>query len=329
VPQPPLLCRCASGRRLNPRRNPGAALRCLALLLLGAPCLARADAPAPPERLAVSAGAQALTVWSRGPEHAHGAVVLVHGLTWSARPAFDFEPRSGSRSLLRALAAAGLAAYALDLPGYGSSPRDPSGWLSPESAVADVEAVLGYVAHRHAQLPAPVLLGWSRGSRISALTATLGRQPLSALILYAYNQDPAMPPAHGPASGAAPLEPNTDAWARSDFVSPAVASPELVQDFAQAALGSDPVRAPVCCDAQFLGIKPESIHVPTLLIHGARDPGFKPAVASAFFGRLGATQRRWIVVGEGDHAAHLEATAPEVDAAIIDFIRAALTQYRK
>lgn len=299
-------------------------MRAIALLL--AALSSAAFAAAPPERLTVAAAGHALAVWSRRAEHPQGTVLLVHGRTWSARPDFDFEPHSGSRSLLKVLAAAGFAAYAVDLPGYGASAREPSGWLAPETAVADVEAVLGVVAHRHADLPAPILLGWSRGSKISALTATRARQPLSALILYAYNLDPAAPPDNGPASGSAPAAPNTAAAARADFISPTVASPALIQDFVAAALAADPIRVDVCCDAQFLAIQPESIRVPTLMIHGARDPAFKPAVAAAFFGRLATPERRWVVVGAADHAAHLEDTAPEVDAAIVDFIRASLAR---
>src|ERR1700751_5652780 len=138
----------------------------------------RADAPPEPERLIVNAAGQQVTVWSRQSAHPQGTVVLVHGLTWSARPAFDFEPRSGSRSLLKALANAGLATYAIDLPGYGASPRASAGWLAPTRAAEAVEATLTVVARRHPGLPPPLLLGWSRGSKISALVATRAKQPL-------------------------------------------------------------------------------------------------------------------------------------------------------
>jgi len=281
-----------------------------------------------PEHFTVQAGAQPLSVWARRAAHPQAAIVLVHGLTWSARPAFDFEPHAASRSLLKALAAADFAVYALDLPGYGASPRAAGGWLAPEDAAADVEAVLVWAAQQHPGLPPPVLLGWSRGSKIAALTATRAKVPLSALILYAYNLDPAAPPDHGAAQGAAPAEPNTAAWARVDFVSPAVTSPGVIEDFVAAALAADPVRAAVCCDAQLLAIRPQAIRVPTLLLHGARDPAFKPAVQAVFFSHLAAPERRWIVVGAGDHAAHLEDTAPEVDAAFVAFIHSALSQPR-
>jgi len=291
---------------------------------------ALADTRSAPDRFAVDvAGGQRVVVWSRRPEHPQGAVVLVHGRTWSALPDFDFEPRTGSRSLLKALVAAGLATYAVDLPGYGSSQRHPSGWLSPEHAAEDVEAVIRFVAQRHTDLRAPVLFGWSRGSKISALVATRAKQPLSALILYAYNLDLTAQPDNGPVTGAAPAIRNTAESARSDFVSPAVTSPVLIQDFVDAALAADPIRVDVCCDIEFRAIHPELIRAPTLLIHGARDPAFKPAVASAFFSQLAAPERRWIVVGSGDHAAHLEDTAPEFVAALVDFIHAALTQPAK
>jgi alpha-beta hydrolase superfamily lysophospholipase len=263
------------------------------------------------ERYTVDADGHPLTVWSRSSRDPQAAIVLVHGRTWSARTAFDFEPGrvslGGSRSLLKSLAAAGCAAYAVDLRGYGATARDASGWLAPRRAVADVEAVLAFAAQRHAGLPAPVLLGWSRGAKIAALAATRAQQPLSALVLYGLAFDPDAPPLHGDPSGAPLAAANT---AGSAFVS--------------AALTADPVRVDVCCDEQFRAIRPESIEVPTLLIHGARDPLINPAAAAWFFARLASADRRWIVIGRGDHAAHLEDTAPAVAAGMAEFIRASL-----
>jgi alpha-beta hydrolase superfamily lysophospholipase len=305
----------------------GPARPAAAAILATAWLAASAAGASPPDRLVVKADGQELIVWSRLPARAKAAVVLVHGRTWSARPAFDFDSQSVSRSLLRSLAAAGYATYAVDLPGYGSSARTATGWLSPTQAAVDVEAVVRFVTQLHRNLPPPALLGWSRGSKISALVATRSNGAISALVLYAFNFDADAPPLYGPAGTPAPGTPNTADAARSDFVSPKVASPELVRDFVSAALASDPTQAPVCCDVEFRSIRPESIRVPTLLIHGARDPAFRPAVASAFFERLATTERRWIIVAAGDHAAHLEDTAPEVTSAIVDFLQAELTSY--
>ena len=224
-----------------------------------------------------------LAVWSRRPAHPKGVVVLVHGRTWSARPAFDFEPHAGSRSLLKVLAKAGLVSYAIDLRGYGETPRYANGWLTPTQSAEDVEATLKFASARHSDLPAPILLGWSRGSKIAALTATRGNQPLSALILYAFTFNPNAPPLNGPASGQPLAVANTAEAAKSDFISPEVADPALTLDFVNAALAADPTRVDVCCDVEFLGIHPEAIRVPTLLIQGARDPGIDAEAAAAFF----------------------------------------------
>jgi alpha-beta hydrolase superfamily lysophospholipase len=276
-----------------------------------------------PDRHTVYAAGHALAVWSRRAADPHAAVVLVHGRTWSARTVFDFEPRAGSRSLLKSFAAAGFAAYAVDLRGYGATDRDQSGWLTPGRAVADVEAVLRFVTDRHPHLAPPVVLGWSRGAKIAALLAARARAPLGGLILYGFTFDPHAPPAHAAPAGAAPAAPNSAADARSDFISPAVASPELIADFVAAALRADPVMADVCNDAEFLQIRPDRLRVPTLLIHGEADPGIEPQAAAGFFLGLGCADRRWIVIGGADHAAHLEDTAPAVAAAMIEFVRAA------
>jgi pimeloyl-ACP methyl ester carboxylesterase len=147
---------------------------------------------------------------------------------------------------------------------------------------------------------------------------------LGALILLGFTFDPNAALANGTGDGAAPAAPNTAESARSDFVSPEVANPALIHDFVAAALAADPTRVDVCGDAEFLQIRPQAIRVPTLLLQGARDPGIEPEVAAAFFSRLGCADRRWIVIARADHAAHLEDTAPQVGAAMVQFLRAVL-----
>jgi pimeloyl-ACP methyl ester carboxylesterase len=214
--------------------------------------------------------------------------------------------------------------YAIDLRGYGETPRYANGWLTPTQSVEDVEATLKFASARHSDLPAPILLGWSRGSKIAALTATRGNQPLSALILYAFIFNPNAPPLNGPASGQPLAVANTAEAAKWDFISPEVADPALALDFVAAALAADPTRVEVCCDVEFLGIHPEAIRVPTLLIQGARDPGIDAEAAAAFFSHLGSQERRWIIIGRGDHAAHLEDTATNVSTAMVEFITTAV-----
>ncbi len=297
------------------------ALVCSTLCAL--PVFAKDSGPAL-ERYAVVLSGHPIVVWSRRPSSPAGVVVLVHGRTWSARTAFDFESKGEKRSLLKVLAAAGYAAYAVDLPGYGETSRDGAGWLKPTHAAEVVEAVLRFASTKNPGLPAPVLLGWSRGSKISALVATRAQQPLSGLILYAFTFDPNSPPLYGPATGDPKAIANSEADARSDFISPDVINANLVQEFVNTALKIDPIKVDVCCDTDFLDIRPEAIRIPTLLIQGARDPGIHAAAAAEFFSKLSTDDRRWVVIAKGDHAVGLEATAPVFFWAVLDFVRSTI-----
>ena len=69
-------------------------------------------------------------------------MVLLHGRTWSARPNFDLQVPGEDLSLMDGLVEAGYAAFAVDLRGYGQTPRDETGWLNPDRAAKDLKAVL-------------------------------------------------------------------------------------------------------------------------------------------------------------------------------------------
>ena len=65
-----------------------------------------------------------MAVWARRPAAPQGTVLLVHGRTWSSRPDFDLQVPGLRRSVMQSLADRGFAAYAVDLRGYGETPRD-------------------------------------------------------------------------------------------------------------------------------------------------------------------------------------------------------------
>src|SRR5262245_3416532 len=121
-------------------------------------------APAALARIVVTAddGFQ-LTLWRKAPAHPRRAILLIHGRTWSGRPDFDLQVPGEQRSFMDALVAQGYAAYALDLRGYGGTPRDASGFLTPVRAAEDVAAALRAIGDR------PVLFGWSLGSMVAQL----------------------------------------------------------------------------------------------------------------------------------------------------------------
>jgi pimeloyl-ACP methyl ester carboxylesterase len=247
-------------------------------------------------------------------------VLLLHGRTWSSRPAFDLQVPGMHRSVLESLAAQGFAAYALDLRGYGATPRDPSGWLTPRRAAADVAAVLTWMAARHSGLPRPALVGWSLGATIAHLAvATTASSLVSSLVLYGYapNPDDVVAPTD---EGTAPLrDRNTREAAAGDFITPAVTPNEVIRAFVDTALDTDPVLADWRSADQFT-YDSSRISVPTLVLYGERDPGIDPTVAAYFFAKLHTADKQLVVIPTADHCAHLEDTHDAWVASVANFI---------
>ena len=271
--------------------------------------------PAEPARLVVTADdGFTLTMWRKAPARPRRAVLLIHGRTWSGRPDFDLQVPGEARSFMDALVAQGYAAYALDLRGYGATPRDATGFLTPERAAADVAAALRTIGGR------PVLFGWSRGSMVAQLTSQRTPELVSALILFGYPADPdrtqpAQPDAEAPAR-----KPTTAEAAAEDFIAPGVISKRAIAAYVQAAVAADPVRADWRHEAEWNALAPEAVHVPVLLLQAELDPLAKSDAHARLFTRLGTVDRQWVVIPKGDHAALLEDTAPRLIAAIRGFL---------
>jgi pimeloyl-ACP methyl ester carboxylesterase len=275
-----------------------------------------------PQRHSIEVDGHPIVVWSKQAEASRDVIVLVHGRTWSTLPDFDLHVPGERRSLMDALVEQGFAVYGIDLRGYGATARDETGWITPDRAVSDVAAVLSWVSGRHPELEPPVLLGWSMGSLVSQLTAQRHPQRLSALILYGYPRDPDAPHAGGSREPARPARQNTTARAAaSDFITPEVVSKATIEAFVEAALRADPIKADWRAIDELAALDPGAVQSPTLLIHGQHDP-YTPIEAQAkLFTRLGHPDRVWVVVAGGDHAAHLEDTAPRFVDAVVTFVR--------
>lgn len=278
------------------------------------PALA-ASAPVEPARMAVTAddGFQ-LTVWRKAPPQPRRAVLLVHGRTWSGRPDFDLQVPGESRSFMDALVAQGYAAYAIDLRGYGATPRDATGFLTPERAAADVAAALRTIGGR------PVLFGWSRGSMVAQLAAQRTPDLMSAVILFGYPVDPdhKVPDQADPETPA--RAPTTAKAAAEDFIAPGMISQRAIDAYVKAALAADPVRSDWRRDTEWNALAPEAVRVPTLLLQAEHDPLAKTDAQARLFTRLGTVDRQWVVIPGGDHAALLEDTAPRMITAIRAFL---------
>lgn len=284
--------------------------------------LALASAAPPREQLRVPADdGHALALWAEVPEDPRGAVVLLHGRTWSSVPDFDLEVPGGAPSTMDALAAEGFAVYALDLRGYGATDRDGSGWNTPDRAARDLASAAAFVARRHPDLRPPVVLGWSLGALVAHLFAQRHPEALSVLVLYGYPRDVRKPVSSDdgpPADAPPPRRANTAEAAASDFVTPVDRA--TVDAYVAAALGADPVRADWRAWRQLSELDAARLTVPTLVLHGAADPTTSFAMQAHLFEDLGTRDRTWTELAGGDHAAHLEPAAPAFVHAIVSFV---------
>lgn len=272
-------------------------------------------APAAPDRITVTAddGFQ-LSMWRKAPPRPRRAVLLIHGRTWSGRPDFDLQVPGERRSFMDALVAQGYAAYALDLRGYGATPRDATGFLTPERAAEDVAAALRAIGDR------PALFGWSLGSMVAQLTGQRHPELVSALILFGYPFDPDGKVPEQPSPVAPARKPTTAENAASDFIAPGVISRKAIDAYVRAALAADPVRMDWRHDTEWNALSPAAVRVPVLLLQAELDPLAKPGAHARLFAELGTADRQWVVIPGGDHAALLEDTAPRMIAAMQAFL---------
>ncbi len=128
-----------------------------------------------------------ITVWEKGFDTNHPPILFVHGRTWSGVPDFDLQVEGEELSLMDGMIEMGFSTYAIDLRGYGDTPRDVSGWLSPNTAANDVAAVLDWIEKRHERKAH--LFGWSMGSTISLLAVNKYPDKMESLIVFGFWMD--------------------------------------------------------------------------------------------------------------------------------------------
>lgn len=277
------------------------------------------------QRHTVTVDGHPIAVHSKRPARASAAILLVHGRTWSGLPDFDLQVPGESVSLMDALAAAGVATYAIDLRGYGATPRDATGFATPKQAAADVAAALRFVAEDAAPLGAtgkPFLLGWSMGALISALAVHTDPSQVAGVVLYGYPCRAGGPSPASPDPATPKRAVNTKAAAASDFITPGSVSQAVIDGFVAAALKADPVRADWRGGAEYDVIRFAELRAPVLVIHGERDPVTDHACMAGRFTELTGVDRRWQMLTGADHAAHLERSSGRFVAAVLDFIGA-------
>jgi pimeloyl-ACP methyl ester carboxylesterase len=272
------------------------------------------------QRHTVDVDRHPIAVWEKSPANPRGTIVLLHGRTWSSLPDFDLQVPGEELSLMDGLVAGGFATFAVDLRGYGSTPRDETQWLTPDRAARDMVGVLRWVGERTGDLPA--LFGWSYGSMVAQLTAQRTGELMSALILFGYPVGPDTDfSGSGPDPDEPPRTPTTAAAAASDFLIPGTISQRAIDEYVRHALEADPVRVDWRDQAAWKELSPSEVFVPTLLIQGEKDPFAPTDRQAAFFTRLGTADRTWVTIAGGDHAAHLETPRMTFIHALMSFLK--------
>ena len=268
----------------------------------------------------VTADGHALALWEKRAARPTRAVLLLHGRTWSSVPDFDLEVAGEHRSLMDALVAKGYAVYALDLRGYGGTPRDGTGWDTPNRSAEDLAAALRWIAANSGLAGKPAVLGWSNGSTVAQLCAQLHPGLMSDLMLVGYWKDPDATIAPVADTVKPARVPTTAEAAASDFIAPHAISKRALAAYVAAALKSDPVRTDWRRMEEYNALDAAKVRVPTLLIQGELDPIAPTVVQAKFFARLANPDRQWVVLAGGDHAALLEETQPAFVAAVVAFL---------
>jgi pimeloyl-ACP methyl ester carboxylesterase len=287
-----------------------------------APASANASTGVELVRHQVQVDGHAFAIHHKSGPQPRNVIVLVHGRTWSAVPDFDLQVPGERRSFMDGLVTEGFATYAVDLRGYGGTPRDDTGWLTPDRAAADLTELVRWVSGRHPDLGKPVLFGWSYGSLVSQLAVQRDPQLASDLILFGYPGDPGhqFPPS-AKAPGVPPNKVNTAEAAASDFIVPDVISEAAIAAYVKACLAADVTRVDWTGLDQWNALDASKVTVPTLLIHGEHDPYAPMDRQARLFQGLGNADRAWVIVAGGDHAAHLENTQPRFVQAVVSFVR--------
>ena len=284
-----------------------------------------APAPQPPampapERFTVQSDGHPIAVWARRPTQPKGSILLIHGRTWSSRPDFDLQVPGMQRSVMASLSARGFVAYAVDLRGYGETPRDATGWMTPKRATADVLNVLTWIQRQHPALPLPAVLGWSRGGAIAMMAAQNQPPRVSAFITFGFVFDPDLQFVDVTLPEKPQMDKNTAESAASDFITPKITPTAVIKAFVEQALKADPVLADLKGDSEYNVMKPARVTVPTLVLYGDNDPGVPHEDAGKFFARIAAGDKQMVVLPEADHAAQLEDTHDAWIAAVVNFL---------
>jgi alpha-beta hydrolase superfamily lysophospholipase len=247
-----------------------------------------------------------MAVWEKKADSAKGLILFVHGRTYSSVPDFDLQVEGEELSLMDGMVEQGYLTYAVDLRGYGGTPRDSTEWLSPDKAAMDILNVLNWISVENDNRKVH-LFGWSMGSTSTLLATQKNAKDIASLTVFGYWQDLDIKIPED--SGDTPLqkEVNTVEHAASDFITPGSISQQAIDTYVKMALERDPIKVDWRFVNQFNNIDPSLISTPVLVLQGELDPIGPTDRQTKLFTRLKTADKSWVVISGGDHAAFLEA----------------------
>ena len=261
-----------------------------------------------------------MAVWEKSATNPKGTILLLHGRTWSSIPDFDLQVPGEDLSFMDGLLERGYTVYALDGRGYGATPRDHTGWLTPDRAAKDTAAVLRWIKSRNKV--DSHLFGWSYGSMVSQLVIQRFPDLVSSVTLFGYPYNPGRfaSPERPEYPDTAPAKQNTAHNAASDFITPGSISDEAIEAYVKAALEADPVRVDFKDLHQWQELDPTRITTPLLLLQAEFDPLAPTEHQASFFKAVATSNKWWISLPDGDHAALLETPREKMLEAMDSFI---------
>jgi pimeloyl-ACP methyl ester carboxylesterase len=258
-----------------------------------------------------------LALWEKSVANPKGHIVLHHGRTWSSLPDFDLQVDGEDLSLMDGFNDAGYSVWALDARGYGGTPRDSSGWNTPDKAAKDLAMVLEWLEARNQEKTH--VWGWSYGSMVAQLTAQRYPENMLSVTLFGYPVNPDQQ--YDDDAGVSPPEnPTTAQAAASDFIVPGAISQNAIDTYVREALKADPLRADWNELQQWNTLAASAVGLPTLLLQAEFDPLASTESHAKVFANLANPNKQWIVLAGGDHAALLEVPRAKLLKASVDFI---------
>lgn len=260
-----------------------------------------------------------ITLWEKKAHNNKGTILFVHGRTWSALPDFDLQVDNEDLSLMDGMVTQGYSTYAVDLRGYGSTPRDESQWNSPNKAADDILNVLRWISEKNNNTKVH-LFGWSMGSTLSLLATQKNDQHIASLTVFGYWQDLDKTIAEDSDDHRLQRLVNTAQAAASDFIVPGSISQNAIDTYVKSALMHDPVKVDWRNTSQYNNIDPSMISTPVLILQGEFDPIGPTEKQTKLFTRLKTADKSWVVISGGDHAAFLEKPRKHFIHALTGFI---------